>query len=274
MAKSPNNHVKPTQEELEEKIKEASEINEEDLETPVEEEEQAPEEEVEETEDSDTQDEEVEQEVEPSKEIKEALKEEVKEKDKKLSASAREAQKLYAKNRVINKALADAEDVPEPTEEQLSQEFKDWDVMSDIEKNLAKETVISRSWRQVISKAKEQATKIEQWNESVEEFVGDPKSLIDNPELEGKTDEFKEFATQEANNSVPMNILVSAFLHEQSKSKQPSKGKMFEKSSGFDKQNPKPTNGKITLEQARVLREQNYEKWKEMLAAGKIEADL
>ena len=149
-------------------------------------------------------------EVEPSKELYK----------KKFSDSSRENQKIYAKNRVINKALADAEDVPEPTEEELSKEFKDWDVMSDTEKTLAKETVISRNWRKVISQAKEQATKIEKWNDSVESFVDDPKTLIDNPELEGKTDEFRTFATEETNNSVPFKILVSAFLHEHEKNRQ------------------------------------------------------
>src|SRR3990167_10956467 len=144
---------------------------------------------------------EVEEEAEPSKELYK----------KKFSASSRENQKINAKNRVINKALADAEDVPEPTDDELQLEFRDWDIMSDVEKTLARETVISRNWRKVISEAKEQANKIEKWNDSVEEFVDDPKTLIDNPALEGKVDEFKVFATEEANNNVPFKILVSAF---------------------------------------------------------------
>lgn len=215
-----------------------------------------------------------EEEAEPSKEVKEKLKEEVKEKDKKLSASARENQKIYAKNRVINKALVEAEDIPEPTEEELSKEFTDWEVMSEVEKTFAKETVISRNWRKTISQAKEQATKIEKWNESVETFVDDPKTLIDNPELEGKTDEFKEFATQESNNSVPLNVLVPAFLHNHSSSKQPNKGRQFERGTGGPNDKPKLKDGKITLEEGRRLRETDYNKWKEMLTAGRIESDL
>jgi len=192
----------------------------------------------------------------------------------KFSASSRENQKIYAKNRVINKALADAEDVPEPTEEELTKEFTDWDVMSDTEKTFAKETVISRRWRQTIAQAKEQATKIEKWNESVEDFVSDPATLIDNPELDGKTDEFRNFATQESNNSVPFGVLVSAFLHEHSSGREPNKGKMFEKGSGGPNKKPTPSSGKITLEEARKLRETNYNKYKEYLRAGKIEQNL
>jgi len=213
-----------------------------------------------------------EQDAEPSKEIKEALKKEVKEKTKKLSASARENQKIYAKNRVINKALIEAEEAPEPTKEELEKEFKDWDVMSDTERVFAKETVISRNWRSTIKQAKDQAEKIEKWNESVDEFVEDPVTLNDNPDLEGKTEEFKAFAKEESNNSVPFNILVGAFLHEKSKVT-PKKEKMFETGSGGPKEKLR-TSDKISLEESRKLRENDYDKWKQLLKEGKIELDI
>ena len=192
----------------------------------------------------------------------------------KFRQSSREAQKIAAKNRVMNQAIIDAEGIPDPTEEQLIKEFPDWDVMSETERTLAKETVISRSWRQTISQAKEQATKIEKWNESVEQFVDDPKTLIDNPELEGKTDEFQEFATRDENNSVPFNTLIGAFLYEHSKNNKPHKGKMFEAGSGGIKEKPQLKDGIISLEQARVLRETDYAKWKELNAAGKIDYNI
>ena len=164
------NHKKPTKEELQEKIKEAEGLSEEELIPEEEESEEIPEEEPEEEEQAEEVEETAEEEsqeeeqAEPSEEEKERLRKEVEEKDKKLSASARENQKIYAKNRVINKALVDADEMPEPTEEELEKEFPEWYVMSDTEKALAKETVISRNWRKTISQAKEQATKIEKWN--------------------------------------------------------------------------------------------------------------
>lgn len=212
--------------------------------------------------------------AEPSEEEKEALKKRLEDEKKKSAASARENQKIYAKNRVINKALVDADEIPEPTEEELVKEFPEWDVMSDTEKTLAKETVISRSWRQAISKAKEQATKIEKWTESVETFIDDPATLTDNPELEGKTNEFKVFATEESNNSVPFKILVSAFLHEHSKNKVQHKGKMFENGSGGPNEKPTPKSDKISLEESRRLRETDYTKWKEYNDAGKIDYNI
>lgn len=272
------NQNKPTQEELQAKELEAIALaeeleknppKEEDEEEPVvtsdpEEEEETPDETLEEDEED----------AEPSEEEKEALKKRLEEEKKKSSASARENQKIYAKNRVINQALVEADEIPEPTEEELVKEFTDWDVMSETEKTFAKETVISRNWRKVISAAKEQATKIEKWNESVEVFIDDPKTLIDHPQLEGKTEDFKNFATGEDKNSVPFNILVSAFLHEQAANKKPNKGRMFEKGSGGPNERPEPKSDVLTLEEGRKLRETDYAKWKEYNAAGKIKFDV
>ena len=215
-----------------------------------------------------------EEEAEPSEEVKERLKVEVEEKRQKLAAFARENQKIYAKNRVINKALLDADEILEPTEEELVKEFPQWEDMTETERVLGKETVISRNWRKKISEAKDHASKIEKWNESVETFIDDPKTLIDNPDLEGKTEEFKEFATQESNNSVPLNVLVPAFLHNHSSNKQSSKGRMFEKGSGGPNDRPKPKDGKVSLEVSRKIRETDYPRWKELSDKNLIDYDI
>lgn len=261
------NHQKPSKEELEDKVNQAVEEAErlKDVVEPEEEVEPSMEQEVEQEPDIKT--EEKTEEVEPSPEEKEALK-------KKLSASARENQKIYAKNRVMNKALTEAEESPEPTEEDIVKEYPDWDVMSETERKFAKETIISRNWRKVISSAKEQATKIEKWNDSVGDFVENPQTLLDTPELEGKQDQFKEFATTEENNNVPMKILVSAFLHEKNIEKVSNKGAMFETGSGGANSKPNPKSDKISLEDARELKKVNYDKYKELLKEGKIDLEF
>lgn len=274
MPKSQNNHVKPTKEELEEKQKQILEeaeklANEQpEKETPEEivDEPAVPDEDEPSEPEKTPQDEEpVETPEEPEKE--EALK-------KKLSASARENQKIYAKNRVINKALSEAEEIPEPTEEELTTEYKDWEDMSEVERNLAKETLVSKRWRLKIKEASDQASKIEKWNDSVDEFTDNPKTLIDTPDLEGKTDAFREFAKNEQHNSVPFNILVSAFLHEQSAGRTPNKGSMFPTGSGGPNIKDKPKSDKISLEDSRRLRETDYPKWKELMAQGKIDISV
>jgi len=198
--------------------------------------------------------------AEPSKEIYK----------KKFSESSKEAQKIAAKNRVLNQAITDTDEIPEPTEEELQTEFKDWELMSEVERTLARETLISRRWRARIKEAQDQAKKIEKWNESVDGFIGDPKVLIATPALEGRQEEFAEFAKQESNNSVPFNILVGAFLYDQSTKGKKNKGAMFPTGSGGPNEKPTPKTDMLTVEEGRKLRETDYDKWKEMLKAGKI----
>jgi hypothetical protein len=264
-------HKQPTPEELDQAIDEAASITEEELEAP-------PIEETPEEPDIEAIEKEAgiekEEEVEPSHELKERLKEEVVRKTEKLSASARENQKIYAKNRVLNQAVIEANEIPDPTDEELQEKYQDWEVMSDIERKFAKETVLSEKWRAKIKEASDQATKIEKWNESVEEFTGNPQTLIDNPELEGKTDDFEVFAKSEQNNSVPFKTLVGAFLYEQGKSKVPNKGRMFENGSGGPNEKPTPKTDRLSIEDARQLKARDYNKWKEYLLAGRIEEDF
>ena len=272
-------HKQPTKEELkaaeDAAIEEAEKLeHKSDVEAEPEVEEEKPEEKEEEEQAEPVIDPESEEELEakPPEEEAEPSKELFK---KKASASARENQKIYAKNRVINQAIVEANEIPTPTDEEMQGIYgESWELASDIEKESLKETQLSKRWREKIQEASNQATKIEKWNESVLKFVDDPKTLVDNPELEGKTEEFAQFATDETNNSVPFPILVAAFLHNHSVNKQSNKGRMFEKGSGGPNDKPQPKNGKITLEEARRLRETNYEKWKEYNSKGLIDYNL
>lgn len=191
---------------------------------------------------------------------------------KKLSASARENQKILAKNRLMNQAVDEAKDIPEPTDEEMELEYSEWDLMDVVSKRLAKEAVVSKRFRERISQAREQSSKIEKWGEEVDKYVDNPQTFLDNPLLEGKQEEFKLFAIEESNNSVPFKILVNAFLFEQSTKKQPAKkGKMFETGSGGPNDNPRPKGDKISIAESELLRKTNYSKYKEMLNAGKID---
>jgi len=190
---------------------------------------------------------------------------------KKFTQSSTEALKIRAKARRLNKAIGDAEEVPDPTEEELKDEFRDWDVMSNTEQRLAKEAVISKRYRQRISEARVEAKKIDKWSDDVEKFVEDPKTFVTYSELEGKQDEFKVFANEEENNSVPFKILVGAFLHEGSKGVKKKKGKMFEQGTGGPSTPHKSKGNKISMADARLLMKNDYKKYKKLLVAGKID---
>ena len=268
------NHIKPTQKELKETARIALEEAEKLSQLPPEEEksEEEPEKEVV-VEKEVVIEPEVEPQADPSEEAKAKLREELEQKKKEVSSSAREAQKLIAKNRIVNSAITEANTIPDPTEEELMKEFIDWDIMTDDQKIISKEVVINRNFRKRLSEGAEQASKIEIWNDTVEKYAEDPKVLIDNPELEGKVEDFKEFASKEEYNSIQFNVLISAFLHEQSKNKVEHKGSQFLTGSGGHNDPIKPKSDKISIDDARVLRNTDYTKYKELLRAGKIKLD-
>ena len=190
----------------------------------------------------------------------------------KYSNSSREVQKIHAKNRKINEGVSKAIEIVDVEETELIAEYPDWDVMSDTEKKLAKKNMINDKRFQIINKATEEAKKIEKWSDDVNTFIGNPKNLADNPDLEGKQEEFIEFANRIENHAVPFNTLVGSFLYNMSKQTKPkNKGKMFEQGSGGPNAKPKTKGDKITIAEASILMKNDYKKYKEYLLAGKIE---
>ncbi len=258
---------KPTKEELEASLKKTQE----ELEVPPKKEEK-----VEET----PQEEKLPEveEKEPIIEEKEPEKEEpvVEEKEpdyrKKFSNSSREAQKIHAKNRKINEGVSEANKITDVEEQELIKEYPDWDMMSETEKKLAKKNMINDKRFEIINKATEEAKKIEKWADDVNTFIEDPKTLVDNPDLEGKQEEFTEFANRIENHAVPFNILVGSFLYNMTKQTKPkNKGKMFEAGSGGPNIKQAPKSDKISIADAMALKQTDYKKYKEYLLADKIE---
>lgn len=190
---------------------------------------------------------------------------------KKFSESSREAQKIVAKNRKLNQAIDEANEIPEPTDDELTSEFADWDIMSETERRLAKESIISKRFRDRISSAREETRRIEKWSDEVDAFTADPKLLIDNPRLEGKLDLFKAFATQESHNSVPFELLIKSFLYDMSAGKVKNKGKMMEVGTAGPNDRAKMRGDTISLSEAENLRKTDYKKYKTYLIAGKID---
>lgn len=187
-------------------------------------------------------------------------------------ASTREAQRLYKNVVTMDQAIADANTLPDPTEDELRGENPEWETMSDTEKKFAKEAFISRRFRAHINEAAQAIKNIKDWQDKVAEYSENPQTLIDHPEMEGKEDLFKEFASKKELSGTNFDILVTSFLYEESKKAKPNhKGEMFPRGSAGPNGPEKPNNGKITLAQAEILKSTDYKKYMEYLKADKIE---
>jgi hypothetical protein len=249
------NHVKPTKEELkagaEAALKELEAIDQAPSEPPIEE----PAPTVEET-----------TPAEPPQEDTSELK-------KKLSNSAREAQVLQSRTKKYDEAVEQAEGINPPSDEDMQVEYgtDDWDGMSNAERKLAKDAWLNKRRFEVLSQVAKEGKNIEKWNTSVDSFVDDPKNLIKYPELEGKVEDFKVFATKPTRRGLDMEDLILAFNGDMARSTQPKKkGQMFETGTPGNSDKPQPQDDKISATQGRVLMKTDYNKWKAMLKAGKI----
>ena len=216
--------------------------------------------------------------VEPKKPVeapkeKELTQEEIDYK-KKFIASTREAQILSAKNKKVMEAFEKAEAIADPTDDDMTKEYPDWEDMGEFEKKIAKSNLVSTRRFSAISEIAKGFKDLEAWQNKVDEFIGDPQSLVNYPELEGKQEEFKFFATKPTRSGVEFETLVSAFAHDFEKAKPiVKKAAMFEMGSGGPNDKPKPKSDKLTLAEASALRDRDYKKWKEYLLAGKIEEE-
>lgn len=259
------NDKKKDEEQQKEVEKEADKVLQQEQ-TEVEEDDQETEEEDQEEDDQETEEEDQETEEDDQETKKESDQVDYK---KKFSESSKENQKIYAKNRKITKAVNEGMKIKPPSDEKMAEIYPEWDDLNNFEKRIAKQNYVQEQKDKLLEKAITESEKIEKWNEQVEEFIKDPKTLNKYQELEGKEEDFRFFATRQENNSVPFDILVKSFLYENATNKTKKKGKMFESASGGAK--TKPKKDKVSLAQAEVLRETNYDKYKKLLKEGKID---
>ena len=191
----------------------------------------------------------------------------------KFAAETKENIVLYAKSKKITEAIDQANQTEMPTDEELAEKYPDWDIMDDIQKRLIRESELSTKRFAIIHDATKEFRDIDAWNTKVDTFLTDPKTITDNPGLEGKEDSFRSFAIKPSRRGNDLDVLVGAFLYNMDvakKTETPKKGQMFETGSGGPNEPAKPKSDKISLAEAKSLRETNYSKYKELLIAGKI----
>lgn len=190
---------------------------------------------------------------------------------KRYADSTREAQQLAFKNKELNRAIEDAAGVPLPTEDELRKEYSEWEEMTPTEQRLASDNFQNKRKFELIHGATEKFKQVDEWNEKVDEFITDPKALIAHPELEGKIDDFKMFASKPSRRGWDFEDVVLAFNGEVAKNKPlPKKGKMFETGVGGNKEPAKADDGKLSVDEGRKLMKTDYKKYVQLLKEHKI----
>lgn len=214
--------------------------------------------------------EEVEEQEEPKKpEEKEELPPEPDYKEKFVN-STREAQVLASKNKKITEVIEQAASLDEPTDEEMTKSYPDWDLMTDSERRLAKDSVLSKKKFALIHNAILETKKVDEWVAKVDEFVEDPKTITDNPALEGKEADFRAFCLKPTRRGVDFEDLVNSFLFTV-KPEQKHTGSLLETATGGPKEN-KPK--ELTVEEISMIRRNDPKKYKELIKQGKVKINF
>ena len=195
---------------------------------------------------------------------------------KRYADSTREAQVIAFTKKEFENQIEEVSNLPVPTEQELKVEYPDWDLMSSTEQKLATKLMHSEKKEakinEITNKQKESENKIVERALEADTFAVDPDILKKFPKIEGRQEEFKIFATKQTRLTLDLEdaaALFSTTLPEPTK----NKGQMFETGTGGEGKD-KPKSDKISLDEARLLMQTDYNKYKEMLLAGKIEMDV
>lgn len=191
--------------------------------------------------------------------------------EERYKSSTQESQVLHAQNKKMLEAFKQVKNVPEPTDEEMTKEYPEWEDMSDSEKRFAKNDWKNNKRFEAINRIAEDTENAEAWSGKVNEFIDDPETLQKNPKLEGKVEEFKAFSNKPTRRGADFEDLVKAFLFEVSESKPPKKkGKMFEQGSGGDNKKAEVDDGKMSIEQGMMLKKTNYKAYVQAVKEKKI----
>lgn len=190
---------------------------------------------------------------------------------KKFVDSTREAQILASRNRKMTEVLEQADQIPDPTPDELKAQFPDWELIDPVQQTLIKDSIKNKKIFSMLGQVTKESKDIEAWNGKVDEFVSDPKTLIQYPDLEGKQDDLKVYATKATRRGVDFQDIVSSFLFTEAKSRPKNKGAMFQAPTPGPSVAPKPASDKISITEAMELKKTNYRKYRELLVARKID---
>jgi hypothetical protein len=214
-------------------------------------------------------------EVEPEEEVKTEEKKEPEEKKQqevdykeRYRGSTREAMVLTERNKFYKEAVAKAESLPKPTEEDLVKELGEDEValMDDKQKQIAIDSLWVKKKYEIIQEAVKKDEEVEKWIDGLRNFVKDPQILNKYPELEGNEEEFVKFAAMPTRIGLDTESLVKIFLFD-NKPKPKNKTILLTKSTREGEQKPK----KISVEEAAKIRRRDPRLYARLIKENKID---
>ncbi len=158
-----------------------------------------------------------------------------------------------------------------PTDEGMRKLYSDWDTFNDVTKQ-AYIRIEAQNMRQ--SRIEAQQSQIlarQELDDKLNDFLESPPDEFN--KLAGKESEFRRFAKRRNNIGLPLETLAKAFLFDAEEEAPPVPTReALPAGSGGPRGDLKPK--KMSPEEARALRETNFEAWRQAVKGGRIDNEL
>ena len=183
--------------------------------------------------------------------------------------STRENEIIRAKHDEVSNAISNAATLQPPTDEEMKAIYGDaWELMDDIQKNMARSNELNERRFKLINEANEKTRQVDAWVKKVSDYVTDPEIVKQYPKIVGHEDEFKLYATKPTHIGAPLDLMIKAFVSDIKENK-PARRSIFVEPGGGRGGSVK-VDDKVTLEQAGALRTSNPKEYEKLVRAGKI----
>lgn len=196
--------------------------------------------------------------------------------EERLAEQRREATIINEKNKQLSDAFSRANEVTEPTEEDLQKAARsdgfDWDELTNFEKSQFKKNFINEKKLSILNEVGSKVANIDEWAKSVDKFLDDNEVNQTNKLLIGKEGAFRSFAMKESHRGAAMDLLVSAFLHDLPPAAKKTNGSLMLTRTGGERVEKK--NNLQDAEYVQSLRKSDPKEYKRLVSQGKISIEI
>lgn len=196
--------------------------------------------------------------------------------EKRYRAQQAEVQIQTEKSKHLVTTITQADELPEPTDNELRDWLKKDNVeledLSPFEKSMAKQNLLNKKKLSLITDAAQSSQKIDEWANTVDTFIDSTYGKAEYLGLNGHEADFRKYSMQASHRGVEMEVLLPAFLHSLPPA-ETKRGDLFNRGGGGERSRAQ-TDVITDATQAQQLRISNPKEYKRLLNTGKIKIEV
>lgn len=196
--------------------------------------------------------------------------------DQRYKEAGQEAMILNSKNKKILDTIEEAENLPEPTMDDLKIYAKEmgteYDDLDTFAQNVLKENLQNKRRFSKISDLVAQEKQVSNWVNKVKDFVDTEDFVEKYPDVSVDSEEFLKYASKKSHIGADLDLLVAGFLWKQPN--KPKKSVLLPSGKGSPLGSQPKKSIDPTEEDARLIRKRDHKQYKEMIKRKKFKIDL